>query len=181
MKNKCKSESGITLVVLVIMIIILMIIASIAIYEGKDLVKDAKAQNLETNMYTIKAKSKVYAEDVEARTWQKDNTTDNTEKQKIFQDEYMMKKTNVSNSSFLNQLNNNINKDNFTAYEITSETLEKMGLNEIKKDIENGGEYIVVYDNENYNNIDIIYTKGISYKDSKYYTLSNLEAVLGDE
>lgn len=181
MNSKWKKRSGITMIALIIMIIVLIIIAGISIYEGKDLIRDAKAQNLETNMYTIRTKSKVFAEDTEARTWQKDNTTDNTEKQNIFQEEYKMIKTNVTDEIFLGQLSNEINHDNFTAYEITSETLEKMGLNEIKKDIEDGEKYIVVYDNENYSNIDIIYTKGITYKDSKHYTLSNLETVLGDE
>ena len=179
---KYRSESGITLMVLAIIVIILIIIASISIYEGKDLIKDAKAQNLETNMYTIKTKSKVFAEDVEARTWTKDNSTDNTEKEKIYQDDYKMIKTTVDNE-YYTQLNNNINQnsDSYTAYEITSETLEKMGLDELKKDIENGSKYIVVYDNENLNNIDIIYTKGITYRNDRYYTLSSLETALGDE
>ena len=56
-----------------------------------------------------------------------------------------------------------------------------MGLNELKKDIEDGSKYIVVYDNQNFNNIDIIYTKGITYRNTKYYTLSSLETALGDE
>lgn len=179
---KYRSESGITLMILVIIVIILMIIASISIYEGKDLIKDAKAQNLETNMYTIKTKSKVFAEDVEARTWTKDNSTDDAEKEEIFQEEYKMVKTTVNNE-YYNQLNNSMNQDTdgYTAYEITSETLEKMGLDELKKDIEDGSKYIVVYDNENFNDIDIIYTKGITYRNDRYYTLSSLETALGDE
>ena len=91
-----------------------------------------------------------------------------------------MVKTTVNNE-YYNQLNNSINQDTNTAYEITNETLEKMGLNELKKDIEDGSKYIVVYDNQNFNNIDIIYTKGITYRNTKYYTLSSLETALGDE
>ena len=181
MNNRWKEKSGITMIALIIIIIVLTIIAGISIYEGKDLIREAKAQSLETNMYTIRTKSKVFAEDTEARTWQKDNTTDDSEKENIFREEYKMIKTNVTNEKFLGQLSSDINQNNFTAYEITSETLDKMGLNEIKKDIEDGEKYIVVYDNENYGNIDIIYTKGITYKENKYYTLSNLETVLGDE
>ena len=177
---KYRNESEITLMVLVIMVIILMIIAGVSVYEGKDLIRDAKAQNIETNMYTIKTKSKVFAEDVAARTWTKDNSTDDTEREKIFQEEYKMVKTTVNNE-YYNQLNNSINQDTNTAYEITNETLEKMGLNELKKDIEDGSKYIVVYDNQNFNNIDIIYTKGITYRNTKYYTLSSLETALGDE
>ena len=44
---KYRNESGITLMVLVIMVIILMIIAGVSVYEGKDLIRDAKAQNIE--------------------------------------------------------------------------------------------------------------------------------------
>ena len=124
---KYRNESGITLMVLVIMVIILMIIAGVSVYEGKYLIRDAKAQNIETNMYTIKTKSKVFAEDVAARTWTKDNSTDDTEREKIFQEEYKMVKTTVNNE-YYNQLNNSINQDTNTAYEITNETLESYNL-----------------------------------------------------
>ena len=64
-----KSSSGITLVALAITIIVMMIIATISIYEGTKVIKEAKVQTLETNMLAIKAKAKTYVEEVEAATW----------------------------------------------------------------------------------------------------------------
>lgn len=181
MNNKYKNESGITLVILTIMIIILCIIAGIAVYEGNDLIKDVKVQSLEMNMYTLKAKSKVFAEDVAARTWQKDNTVNEEEKKQIFEDEYKMVKTTIDNEEILNQLNSSIDKSNYSLYEISNDTFDKMGLSDLKPETGSSGSFIVAYDNTDFNIIDIIYTKGVHYKEQVFYTLSSLEKVLGDE
>ena len=69
MNKLIKKDSGITLVALVITIIIIMILASISVYEGKQIIAKSKVQTLETNMLTIKAKAKVYAEEIDAKVW----------------------------------------------------------------------------------------------------------------
>ena len=65
-----KTNKGITLVALVITIIIMTIIASIAVYEGKDLITKSKIQTQIANMSTIKANAKKYVEEIEAKIWQ---------------------------------------------------------------------------------------------------------------
>ena len=63
--NKLKNCKGITMIALVVTIVILIILASISIIEGKKLIKEAKIENILTDMITIKAKVKGYAEELE--------------------------------------------------------------------------------------------------------------------
>ena len=70
-----KNDSGITLLVLVITIVVLTIIASIAVYEGKELIEKSKVQTLQTNLLTIQAKAKAYAEEIEAKIWTENDET----------------------------------------------------------------------------------------------------------
>ena len=75
-----KNNSGITLLVLVITIVVLTIIASITVYEGKELIDKSKVQTLETNMLTIQAKVKAYAEEIEAKVWALEDGAGNNQK-----------------------------------------------------------------------------------------------------
>ena len=56
--NVLKNEKGITLIALVITVILLFIIGGISIKMGTDLINTSKAETIETNMLTIKAKAK---------------------------------------------------------------------------------------------------------------------------
>ena len=67
--NKLKSCKGITMIALVVTIVILIILASISIIEGKKLIKEAKIENILTDMITIKAKVKGYAEEINSEVW----------------------------------------------------------------------------------------------------------------
>ena len=62
-------------------------------------------------------------------------------------------------------------------YDITTDTLKDMGLNELAEETGNG-DYVVVYDASNYKNIEIIYVNGIEYRNVRYYTLSKLQEAL---
>ena len=64
-----KNNSGITLMVLIITIIVLIIIASISVYEGKELIIKSKINTIKTNMLTIQAKAKSYAEEIDVKIW----------------------------------------------------------------------------------------------------------------
>ena len=59
-----KKQKGITLVALTITIVVMIIIASITTYAGIDLIKEAKLQDLVTNMLLIQAKAKECVEEV---------------------------------------------------------------------------------------------------------------------
>ena len=56
-------QNGITLITLTITVIVMMIIASITVYYSKDLIKNAKAQDLNTNMLLIQAEAKKCVEE----------------------------------------------------------------------------------------------------------------------
>ena len=80
----------------------------------------------------------------------------------------------------ISKVDNNVNTGNgCECYEITKETLEEMGLNDLAKD-SSDGEYIVVYDANDYKNLDIVYINGIEYNKTKYYTLSSLQKAIDE-
>ena len=53
-----KSDKGITMIALAAMLVILMIIATITMYYGNSAIKEAKLQDLKTNMLLIQANLK---------------------------------------------------------------------------------------------------------------------------
>ena len=166
---------------MVVIIVILLIIAAITVYEGKDIIEDVKVETLETSMLGIKAKAKSYAEEIEAEIFAKENAN----KADLFESKYkMMKIINYSGTqeAIEEQIGGGISSSNYDAYEITEETLEIMSLYELKEDIKNNTDkYIVVYNTDDYTKIDVIYTPGIMYENSNYYTLSALQNVYDEK
>lgn len=164
-----KNNSGITLATLIITIIVITIIASISVYEGKELIAKAKVETLETNMLTIQAKTKSYADEIDAKIWtesDKDTARDNEFKAKGFSNPINL------SSDMLEQVDDNI-KSNYIAYTITGDVLKNMGLDEISSET-----YIVVFNKSEYKSMDIIYQDGVIYKKEKYFSLSKLHKAL---
>ncbi len=166
--NMKKNNSGITLMVLIITIIVLLIIASISVYEGKELIAKSKVQTLETNMLTIQAKAKAYAEEIDAKIWTESNkdSARNTE----FLNKGFKNPTTTIDSKY-----KSINSTNYIAYEVTGDALTNMGLDSIKNE-----EYIVIYDKDDYKKMDVIYPEGVVYNKIQYYALSDLQSALND-
>lgn len=176
MNKLIKKDSGITLVALVITIIIIMILASISVYEGKQIIAKSKVQTLETNMLTIKAKAKVYAEEIDAKVWTyKDSEKDDKRDAEFSSDDRKMDKTSVSQEA-LAQVEDKIKTGGYVAYLATGEALTKMGLDEIKNE-----KYIVIFSIEDYKLMDVIYQDGVIYNKKTYYSLSALQEVLENE
>ena len=166
--EKIKKNEGITLIALIVTIIVLIILAGISIGEGTSLIKKAKVENFITNMITIRANSKVYAEEINAKTW---NLNDNGEsRNKLFEADYGMKRESEAlNSAQISALD--FESDEYDCYSVTETTLENMGLESIKDDTN----YVVVYKSDDYTKLDIVYKKGITYNGETYYTLSTLQ------
>ena len=84
--------------------------------------------------------------------------------------------TKSSNQTELeSKVDEKVNKGNgIECYNITKETLKKMGLEDITQEM-NDGDYVVAFDAGDYKNLDIIYTPGIEYEKVTYYTLSKLQ------
>ena len=76
-------------------------------------------------------------------------------------------------SDIQSQIYSEINKENCEIYTITQNTLNQMGLNELEGD----NKYLVVYDSENFNKMDIVYIDGFDFDGTKYYTLSKVQEI----
>ncbi len=173
MKEKIKNESGITLAALVITTIVIMILAAVAVYEGRKIIKISKVQTLETNMLTIQSKTKAFAEEIESKIWV--YKEDETEKDAKRNDEFEnkgMQVANSINSEALTQISNEI-KSNYVAYTVTGDVLTNMGLKEINTET-----YIIIFKKDNYKLMDVIYPDGISYENTRYYTLSSIQEIM---
>ena len=163
-----KDNSGITLIVLVITIIVLIIIASISVYEGKELIAKSKVQTIETNMLTIQAKAKSYAEEIDAKIWtEKEDNKDSKRNEEFAKKEFKSPSVEIPSEVY---------DANCVFYQISEKGLTDMGLDDLKNEI-----YIVSYAKDDYKNIDVIYPNGVTYKRVTYYTLSELKKALSGE
>ena len=172
-----KNDSGITLLVLVITIVVLTIIASIAVYEGKELIEKSKVQTLQTNMLTIQAKAKAYAEEIEAKIWtENDENQKSNERDRLFREKKSFSNpVSISDANKLSQISEEVkgeNGDEYIAYEVTGNALVNMGLSDIKKE-----KYIVIF-NKDLKKIDVLYEDGIRYNKKALYTLSEIQKEL---
>ena len=136
-----KNEKGVTLIALIITIIILMIIAGISIYNGRDVLKNAKLEELRTNMLLIQAKSKEY---IEQATFQMGINSDDSKKAEVRQEVYVndagLEKADSVPSQFKIS-------DTSTCYWLTEAAQQKWGLEEIK--LEDQEKYLIQFDEEN--------------------------------
>ena len=170
-----KENKGITITSLVIMVIVIMILAGITITQGSDLLKTTKVETYVTNMITIRAKSKVYAEETNAEIWDVEDKI--TKREEIYSEKYKMNKSS-NQTELISKVDDKVNTGNgCECYDITIDTLKEMGLSDLANET-NTGDYVVVYDASNYKNLDIIYVPGIEYKNIMYYTLSSLQEAI---
>lgn len=147
-----KSENGITIVSLVITIVVLIIVASISIYTGTGVIKQATLQTINTNMMLIQAKTKTIAEQ------SKFNNDTSNYKGILLSD--------ITGDKNIDKLvNDGIIEDTSKWYVLTEDDLSSMGLEKINID----AGYVVNYETE-----DIIYIKGVEKDGNMYYKLSEL-------
>lgn len=178
--NKLKSCKGITMIALVVTIVILIILASISIIEGKKLIKEAKIENILTDMITIKAKVKGYAEEINSEVWDlKENKEEKIKE--LFKQKYNIDNTDITNNDILSQIDSNIT--NKICFEISQSALTEMGLMDIAQSLsdEERQNYIMVYDVNDCTNLDIVCIEGIPYDGVSYYSLSCLQNKFREE
>ena len=153
-----KEQKGITLVALVITVVLLGILASVGVYYGNSVIKQANLENLKTDMLLIQAKAKEY---VEEATFKMGINPDENKKQEARQEIYI-------NNAKLKTINQAISEDGLTIpneittndnfYYVTRDALKEMGLEKIETG-ENKGEYLIEFD-ENNATAEIYNTKG---------------------
>ncbi len=170
-----KKQKGVTLISLVIIVIVLGILATVTIYYGRSLIKEAKLQDFKTNMLLIEASTKEYVEQV------------NFEKQSINNGETLenlkskyLKGTKLAGSAvegLVSGLIDNSKIDEY--YYFTTEQLNEIGIKDVKSDNENGY-YIVRYiidedisDNSYGAEVEIIHTQGFDGK----HTLEQIKSM----
>lgn len=139
---------------------------------GTDLVNTAKAETIETNMLTIKAKAKEYMENVDSKNWASKQENKETKNRQELQDKYQL--------TLIENANGNVwYGEGYTYYKLEKKALDKMDLSDL---YEEGNTYIIKYPTEPITGsvdsnlkLDIIYANGIEYKGKTYYELSELE------
>ena len=170
-----KENKGITITALVIMIIVIMLLAGITITQGSDLIKNTKVETYLTNMITIRSKAKVYAEETNAEVWDEEDKT--SKREEIYSEKYKLTKSS-NQTDLIAKVDSKVNTGNgCECYDITTDALKDMGLDELASNSSNG-DYVVVYDSSNYRNLEIIYVPGVKYKGTTYYTLSTLQEAI---
>lgn len=173
MNKNIKKQEGITLVALTITITVMIIIASITTYVGMDLIKQAKLQDLVTNMLLIQAKAKESLEEVNFQTA---NMTDTAEIEQV-KNETLTGKKITENAEVQSAAQNTgkLDANNLEQYYYLEQTnLDKMGLGELNS--EEYGYFIVKYDVENVK-VEVINTNGYAGN----YTLEQLQQLQQEE
>ena len=167
------NNKGVTLTSLVITIIVLIIISAITVNISDGVIQEAKLQNLRTNMLLIQAKAKTYAEEVTFETANLDST----------KEEDATKISEIKVSKFKGTALENCDTSVQTAaenagvtlttdfYYLSPENLSEMGIN-IK--VPEGSYYLVKY---NFEDTEVVFTKGFQYKDVTYYKLSEINQI----
>ncbi len=173
-----KKQNGITLVTLTITIVVIMIIASISVNYGVDLIKQAKLQDLRTNMLLIQAETKKGLEEVSFQTANLDkNKAEDVIKIDSIKAENLKGHKISENPSIEEKLRKigcfeESNKDNYYYFE--TQDLENIGLKEVST--EEYGYFVVKYDIENVK-VEVINTEG--YKGN--YTLEEINTLVEEQ
>ena len=169
-----KNNKAVTLVSLAITIVVLIIISSITTTIGKDVIKQAKLQDLRTNMLLIQAKAKIYVEEVNFQTANLDETKEE-DKTKINEIKSQNLKgialenceESIKNAATEIGIDNSLND----FYYLSPDTLKEMGIN---IEVPEGAYYLVKYD---FSNTEVIFTNGFKYDGQMYYKLSELSQI----
>lgn len=168
-----KNNKGITLTSLIVTIVVLIIISGITVDISADIIKQANLQDLRTNMLLIQAKAKTYTEEVTFETANLDSS----------KEEDATKISNIKNEKLKGVPLENCEikiqtaaqnagiTDTTNFYYLNTENLLEMGIN---IEVPEGTYYLVKYDFED---TEIVFTKGFKYNDVTYYKLSEINQI----
>lgn len=170
---KLKSEKGISLIALVVTTIVILILAGAVIRFGVDVIKRAKVEGIVTNLITIKAKAKGYAEEINSQIWNLDRDEKRTRRNELFNSKYNMGV--IDTMSIIDKIDKNYITNECVVYSVSKQTLNKMGLEELSNNSSND-EYAVVFELENFDKFDVIYLNGMEYEGVIYWALSSIQS-----
>lgn len=148
-----KNQKGITIVALIITIILLLILAGIVIQSGTESIRQAKLEELKTNMLLIETKAREFVENASFELGiNPDEATDemkeNAQNELSGEDKGALV---TSSDSIVSQLLaigiSQEDIDNENVYKLTTENLENMGIHDVESNDEDGW-YVIVYNIE---------------------------------
>lgn len=163
-----KKQDGVTLIALTITIIVIIILAGISSHFGVELIREAKLQDLKTNMLLIQAKAKEAVEEV---NFQKSNVTDVAIIEQIKSENLIGSKVKDNAEIKSELIEKGIISDETKIdeyYYLKTENLEEMGLQNLQN-VEDNGYFIVRYNIDDVR-VEVMNTKGYKGK----YTLQQL-------
>ena len=152
--------------------IIIAIIVGIIIFTKKSL-DETRLQDLRTNMLLIQGKAKTYAEDVDVGTANLDEekTEDSTKIEEVKEQKLKGTALESCDDSIKNAAKSAGVEDFTDYYYLSQEDLNSMEIN-IK--VEKDEKYLVKY---NFEDTEVIYTKGYEYNGKTYYKLSEIKNI----
>ena len=165
-ENKKNRTEGVTLITLCITIIVMIIIAGVGIYSITNIIKEAKLEELKTNMLLIQAKAKEYIEDA---TFKMGMNSDDEKKASVRNEVY------IENAKLQKVADNELPSDlgitdTTTCYWLTTEAQTSWGLN--KMELQKDEKYLIQFDETNVT-VEVYNTKG--YRGN--YSLTAIEQI----
>lgn len=155
-------EKGVTLISLAITVIVLMIIAGVTVFSGKETIKEAKLEQLKTNMLMIEVKARQYVEEANFKAGiSPDESKLETVRQEVYGEAFLEKATSIEATSEIPVEE---------CYVVTEKTLELWKLS--KMEIEENEYYLIKFDETN-TTVEIYNTLGFEGK----YSLTDIEKI----
>lgn len=166
---KINKNSGITLIALMVTVIVLLIIAGITVYNGTDVIKRGKLEELRTNMLLIEAKAKEY---VEEANFKMGPSPDDAKKEEVRNEIY------VEKAKLQKATDTGINVPSAIpvqeCYNITQEALKEWGLDKIE--LEDNEYYLIKFDDQNAT-VEIYNTLGFDDNGTIKYSLTDIDQI----
>lgn len=148
-----KKENGLTHMTTIFLVIIILVLILVAVRFVELQYKNEESETIKTNMLAIQGKAKIIAEEEKAL------------KKELAGIKISDKKEEENIKKLLEQQNITID-ENSKYYVLDKENLKEIGLDNIE--LESDQYYIV-----NYDNLEILYTKGVQIGDNILYKLSD--------
>lgn len=148
-----KKENGLTHMTTIFLVIIILVLILVAVRFVELQYKNEESETIKTNMLAIQGKAKIIAEEEKAL------------KKELAGIKISDKKEEENIKKLLEQQNITID-ENSKYYVLDKENLKEIGLGNIE--LESDQYYIV-----NYDNLEILYTKGVQIGDTVLYKLSD--------
>ena len=160
-------------ITLIIAIIIIITIGITIATVMKKAIEQTELQDLRTNMLLIQGKAKTYTENVSVETanLKEDKEEDNTKIAEVKNQKLKGTAIENCNEDIKNATKKAGIEDTKDYYYLSQEDIKSMGINIT---VEEGTYYLVKY---NFEDTEVVYTKGYEYKDKIYYKLSEIKNI----